>query len=105
MLISLLNLNFDLFAYSYQFLAKSDFVIKVDGLPSEQYWLSLLRAWLISLQVHLDNALKKGEIDKLTGNIINSSDTSVEVNIARLLTCSVGRVFNCSDRVSNFSTH
>uniref|UniRef100_A0A0N4ULA9 SSD domain-containing protein n=1 Tax=Dracunculus medinensis TaxID=318479 RepID=A0A0N4ULA9_DRAME len=80
-------------------IAKSDFVIKVDGLPSEQYWLSLLRAWLISLQVHLDNALKKGEIDKLTGNIINSSDTSVEVNIARLLTCSVGRVFNCSDRI------
>lgn len=37
--------------------------MKVDGgEPSEKYWLSLMRAWLRSLQTELDQAIAMGQV-------------------------------------------
>ncbi|VDM38310.1 unnamed protein product [Toxocara canis] len=80
-------------------IAKSDFVIKVDGHPSEEYWLSLMRTWLRSLEAHLDSAIKEGKINLETGQILPGQKLSEEVRLAHRLLCSYGDNYNCTGRV------
>ncbi|KAE9554217.1 hypothetical protein FO519_002581 [Halicephalobus sp. NKZ332] len=86
-----------------QELAKSDFVIKIDGKPSEHYWLSLMQIWLRSLQVELDKALDSGIIDPVNGSLYVRSTTdkriSDEALLARRLVCSYGKKYNCTGRI------
>ncbi|KAK0395329.1 hypothetical protein QR680_001233 [Steinernema hermaphroditum] len=84
-----------------QSIAKSRFVIKVDGKPSEHYWLSLMRLWLTSLQNHLDEALAKGQISNVTGEIKKGIKLKDEAGIARRLLCSYGNTYNCTGRVGH----
>uniref|UniRef100_A0A7E4VNZ3 SSD domain-containing protein n=1 Tax=Panagrellus redivivus TaxID=6233 RepID=A0A7E4VNZ3_PANRE len=85
-------------------IAKSDFVIKVEGKPSEPYWMSLMRIWLESLQVELDKGLASGVIDPVNGSLYIKSTTDERVNdemlLARRLVCSYGTKFNCTGRIS-----
>lgn len=80
-------------------IAKSDFVIKVDGRPSEEYWLSLMRTWLRSLEVHLDTAMKDGKIDVKSGEVKPGQKLTDEAKIARRLLCSYGNIYNCTGRI------
>uniref|UniRef100_A0A1I7Z3V5 SSD domain-containing protein n=1 Tax=Steinernema glaseri TaxID=37863 RepID=A0A1I7Z3V5_9BILA len=84
-----------------QAIAKSPFVIKVDGKPSEHYWLSLMRLWLTSLQTHLDEAIAKGQINNVTGEINKGVKLKDEAGIARRLLCSYGTTYNCTGRVGH----
>uniref|UniRef100_A0A0R3RWT3 SSD domain-containing protein n=1 Tax=Elaeophora elaphi TaxID=1147741 RepID=A0A0R3RWT3_9BILA len=70
-------------------IAKSSFVIKVNGRPSEEYWLSLMRTWLSSIQKHLDNAIKKGDINAITGEMKPDIKINDEAKIARRLISTV----------------
>ncbi|VDN24577.1 unnamed protein product [Gongylonema pulchrum] len=81
-------------------IAKSNYVIKVNGHPSEEYWMSMMRAWLNSIQKHLNDALKKGDIDPVTGQIKPGAKISEEAKIARRLVCSYGNNYNCTGRIS-----
>uniref|UniRef100_A0A914I5P3 SSD domain-containing protein n=1 Tax=Globodera rostochiensis TaxID=31243 RepID=A0A914I5P3_GLORO len=83
-------------------IAKSNFVIKVDGEP-EQWWMMFMRTWLQLLQSSLDRAanvgiwpsddLKKTAADALARNFTLSDDFF----LARKLLCSVGHRFNCTE--------
>uniref|UniRef100_A0A915Q821 SSD domain-containing protein n=1 Tax=Setaria digitata TaxID=48799 RepID=A0A915Q821_9BILA len=81
-------------------IAKSNFVIKVNGRPSEEYWMSLMRTWLSSIQKPLDDAIKKGDINSNTGEIKAGVKINDEVKIARRLVCSYGNNYNCTGRIS-----
>ncbi|VDM98153.1 unnamed protein product [Thelazia callipaeda] len=80
-------------------IAKSSYVIKVKGHASEEYWLSLMRTWLTSIQKHLDDAIKKGKINAVTGEIVPNAKLTDEAKIARRLVCSYGKNYNCTGRV------
>lgn len=84
--------------------AKSSYVIKVNGRPSEEYWLSLMRTWLSSIQKHLDVAIKKGQINPVTGEMKADIKITDEAKIARRLVCSYGNIYNCTGRVSIYET-
>lgn len=60
---------------SYSFSAKLGFVIKVEGRPSEPYWMLLMRTWLNSIQQDLDKALAGGLIDADTGKVLATNVT------------------------------
>lgn len=77
-------------------------MIKVNGRPSEQYWLSLMRTWLSSIQRRLDEAIKKGSINGVTGEMKSDVKIVEEAKIARRLVCSYGNNYNCTGRVSYF---
>ncbi|VIO93291.1 Patched family protein [Brugia malayi] len=81
-------------------IAKSRYVIKVNGRPSEEYWLSMMRTWLSSIQKHLDNAIKKGDINAVTGEMKADTKITDEAKIARRLVCSYGNKYNCTGRIS-----
>ncbi|KAM3719831.1 Protein patched [Dirofilaria immitis] len=81
-------------------IAKSNYVIKVNGHPSEEYWMSLMRTWLNSIQKPLDIAIKKGDINAVTGKIKAGVVLSDDVKIARYLICSYGNNYNCTGRIS-----
>lgn len=81
------------------FSAKSSYVIKVNGHPSEEYWMSMMRAWLTSIQRHLDAALKKGDVNPVTGEVRTGAKLGDEAKIARRLVCSYGNNYNCTGRV------
>ena len=85
-------------------ISKSDFVIKIDGKPSEPYWMSLMRLWLSSLQAELDKALANGVVDPINGSLYIRSTTDERINdevlLARRLVCSYGTKYNCNGRVS-----
>uniref|UniRef100_A0A0N5AYX8 SSD domain-containing protein n=1 Tax=Syphacia muris TaxID=451379 RepID=A0A0N5AYX8_9BILA len=83
------------------FSSKSDFVIKVNGHSSEEYWMSLMRTWLRSLQTHVDQAIEKGLIDPKNGSIITTNGLSDEAKIAHRLLCSYGNHYNCTGRVGH----
>uniref|UniRef100_A0A1I7V5V3 SSD domain-containing protein n=1 Tax=Loa loa TaxID=7209 RepID=A0A1I7V5V3_LOALO len=81
-------------------IAKSSYVIKVNGHPSEEYWLSMMRTWLSSIQKHLDIAIKKGDINAVTGAIKADIKITDEAKVARRLVCSYGNNYNCTGRIS-----
>ncbi|VDP18176.1 unnamed protein product, partial [Onchocerca flexuosa] len=81
-------------------IAKSSYVIKVNGRPSEEYWMSLMRLWLVSIQKSLDVAIRKGDINAVTGEIKVDVKLSDDVKIARYLVCSYGNNYNCTGRIS-----
>lgn len=62
--------------------------------------MSLMRTWLSSIQKHLDNAIKNGDVNAITGELKADRKISDEAKIARLLVCSYGNNFNCTGRVS-----
>uniref|UniRef100_F1KQC5 Protein patched 1 n=1 Tax=Ascaris suum TaxID=6253 RepID=F1KQC5_ASCSU len=89
-------------------IGRSHFVVKVDGgEPSEKYWLSLMRAWLRSLQTELDQAIAMGQISTTNDAIVDetlsftgsSRKLSAAAIIAYRLTCSYGNTYNCSGRI------
>ncbi|VDK88918.1 unnamed protein product [Litomosoides sigmodontis] len=82
-------------------IAKSVYVIKVNGRPSEEYWMSLMRTWLSSIQKHLDSAIKNGDVNAITGELKADRKISDEAKIARLLVCSYGNNYNCTGRISS----
>ena len=61
-------------------------MVKVDGEPSEEYWLSLLKKWLDSLQSSYDLALEKGIINNSTGEIDKKKGKLTE-EVCELLNC------------------
>lgn len=75
-------------------------MIKVKGHPSEEYWMSLMRTWLRSIQKDLDNAIIKGDVNAITGELKAGSKVTDEAKIAKLLVCSYGNRYNCTGRVS-----
>ncbi|VDK65129.1 unnamed protein product [Onchocerca ochengi] len=81
-------------------IAKSSYVIKVNGRPSEEYWMSLMRLWLVSIQKPLDDAIRKGDINAVTGEIKTDVKLNDDVKIARYLVCSYGNNYNCTGRIS-----
>ncbi|CEF68755.1 Protein patched homolog 1 [Strongyloides ratti] len=84
-----------------QDIAKSNFVIKQDGQPSEPYWMSMMQTWLRALQEQLDEAIKKGSIDKETGAIKKGIKLENDIYIARKMICSYGTKFNCTGRIGS----
>lgn len=80
-------------------LGKSEYVIKVNGRVSENYWLSMMRIWLQSIQKHLDDAVKAGDVDAETGEVKPGAKITAEAKLSRRLVCSYGRIYNCSGRV------
>lgn len=89
-------------------IARSRFVVKVNGgEPSEEYWLGLMRVWLLRLQSTLDAAIASGKIDPATGRVVGEKEgfngrslkLTPDENIAYHLTCSYGSNYNCSERV------
>ncbi|KAF8360928.1 ptc-3 [Pristionchus pacificus] len=81
-----------------QEMAESRFVIKgEDGQPQE-YWLSLIRTWLVSLDKVAEKAIKEGEL-MVGGQIPEGKKPEPEVYIARAMLCSVRDSWNCTDRV------
>uniref|UniRef100_A0A914XVY2 SSD domain-containing protein n=1 Tax=Plectus sambesii TaxID=2011161 RepID=A0A914XVY2_9BILA len=82
-----------------QELGQSRFVIKVNGQPSEKYWMSMMKTWLNSLQVHYDKAMIAGKIDNVTGAVVKGSKLDDEAAMARRLVCSFGENYNCTGRV------
>ncbi|KAI6171989.1 Protein patched-like protein 1 [Aphelenchoides besseyi] len=81
-------------------IAKSSFVIKVNGKPSEPYWMEMMRAWLLSLQSEFDSAMKLGLINQVNGTF-NPEDRQVtdDMRLARRLICSYGEKYNCTGRI------
>uniref|UniRef100_A0A0N5A2S4 SSD domain-containing protein n=1 Tax=Parastrongyloides trichosuri TaxID=131310 RepID=A0A0N5A2S4_PARTI len=84
-----------------QDIAKSDFVIKQDGKPSEPYWMSMMQTWLHTLQKQLDEAIKNGLIDMDTGVIKKGAKLDNDVHVARKMVCSYGTKFNCTGRIGS----
>uniref|UniRef100_A0A0K0FYB0 Protein patched homolog 1 (inferred by orthology to a human protein) n=1 Tax=Strongyloides venezuelensis TaxID=75913 RepID=A0A0K0FYB0_STRVS len=84
-----------------QDIAKSDFVIKQDGQPSEPYWMSMMQTWLRALQKQLDETIKKGLIDVNTGVIKKGVKLENDIYIARKMVCSYGNKFNCTGRIGS----
>uniref|UniRef100_A0AC35U3X0 SSD domain-containing protein n=1 Tax=Rhabditophanes sp. KR3021 TaxID=114890 RepID=A0AC35U3X0_9BILA len=82
-------------------IAKSNFVIKQDGLPSEPYWMMMMRNWLKALQIDLNTAVAKGLIDKESGKIAANAKINDDVLIARKMICSFGNTYNCTGRIGN----
>ncbi|CAD5211462.1 unnamed protein product [Bursaphelenchus okinawaensis] len=81
-------------------IAKSDFIIKVDGHPSEPYWMMMMRVWLHSIQKELDKGIKEKFIDPVTGNFTwNDRRVTDDMRLARRLLCSYGNKFNCTGRI------
>lgn len=80
-------------------IAKSEFVIKVDGRPSEEYWMSLFRIWLRSLDKSLEKEIAAETIDMSTGNALKGKKPAPEALIAARLACSFGSTFNCTHRL------
>ncbi|GMS84862.1 hypothetical protein PENTCL1PPCAC_7037, partial [Pristionchus entomophagus] len=81
-----------------QEMAESRFVIKgEDGKPQE-YWLSLIRTWLTSLDKVAEKAIQAGELE-VGGVIPEGKKPEPEVYIARAMLCSVRNSWNCTDRV------
>ncbi|GMT15311.1 hypothetical protein PFISCL1PPCAC_6608, partial [Pristionchus fissidentatus] len=81
-----------------QEMAKNRFVIKgEDGQPQE-YWLSLIRTWLTSLDKVAEKAIQNGDM-MVGGEIPAGKKPEPEVYIARAMLCSVGDTWNCKDRV------
>ncbi|CAD5215815.1 unnamed protein product [Bursaphelenchus xylophilus] len=83
-----------------QDIAKSGFIIKVDGHPSEPYWMMMMRVWLRSVQKELDRGVSEKLIDPVTGNF-SWTDRRVtdDMRLARRLLCSYGNKFNCTGRI------
>lgn len=85
-------------------LAKSSYVVKQDGKPSNEYWMSLMRDWLISLQKELDKVLDQGLISRENGSLLvedlEFKKLLPKINnvamLARRLVCSVGNEYNCT---------
>lgn len=73
--------------------------MKVNGEPSEKYWMSMMKTWLNSLQVNYDQALAAGKIDNVTGAVVKGAKLNDEAAIARRLICSFGHQYNCTGRV------
>ena len=78
-------------------------MIKVDGRPSESYWMELMRNWLISLQTQLDRAIDAGYINGVNGSFsLADKRVTDDMRLARRLLCSYAGKFNCTGRVSDF---
>jgi hypothetical protein len=78
---------------------QSKFVVKVNGQPSEKYWMGMMKSWLNSVQLHYDRAMSAGKIDNVTGLIAKGVKLNEEARIARRLICSFGNNYNCTGRV------
>ncbi|VDK43168.1 unnamed protein product [Anisakis simplex] len=93
-------------------IGRSRFVVKIDGgEPSEKYWLSLMRAWLRSLQAELDRAIDARHVNVTNGSsLLIESDNqnafvdstkrlSADVKVAIRLVCSFGQKYDCRGRL------
>uniref|UniRef100_A0A0N5AWE3 SSD domain-containing protein n=1 Tax=Syphacia muris TaxID=451379 RepID=A0A0N5AWE3_9BILA len=86
-------------------IAKSKYVVKVNGEASEKYWLSLLRTWLKELQATFEQAIEQRKIDEQVFMNMSSDVSSISSNLterellALRLICSYGNTFNCNNRV------
>ncbi|GMR37186.1 hypothetical protein PMAYCL1PPCAC_07381 [Pristionchus mayeri] len=81
-----------------QEMAESRFVIKGDDGKPQEYWLSLIRTWLVSLDKVAEKAIQDGEL-MIGGEIPAGKKPEPEVYIARAMLCSVRNSWNCTDRV------
>uniref|UniRef100_A0A1I7XEC2 SSD domain-containing protein n=1 Tax=Heterorhabditis bacteriophora TaxID=37862 RepID=A0A1I7XEC2_HETBA len=82
-------------------LGQSRYMLKADG-NLQPYWMSLIRAWLVSLDEALNKEIIAGNMDALTGMPVKGKNKPApEALIARKLVCSYGDKYNCSGRIGS----
>ncbi|GMT22901.1 hypothetical protein PFISCL1PPCAC_14198, partial [Pristionchus fissidentatus] len=81
-----------------QAMADSKYVIKGEDGQAQEYWLSMMRKWLIHLDNVTDQAILDGDL-KIGGELAADKALDAEVYIARAMLCSVGNNWNCATRV------